>query len=146
MYSPACCLGGTIDELQQLEWWEAARSIQVQSHVLLPKSRYCPTCRPLVDCPDLLGPPGNRLSSDPPQQSLRPGAGNRLVYRGSSGAGALRFVLLCILRLGRLESDRMANKRRMHELCSRTVTAVTRKTLPFCPTLRDLGQEASARE
>eukprot|EP00903_Cladosiphon_okamuranus_P010989 g10378.t1 len=47
---------------------------------------YCPTCRPLVDCPDFLGPAGNRLSADPAQRCLRPGPGKRLVYPGTSGS------------------------------------------------------------
>ncbi|CAM9802435.1 unnamed protein product [Ectocarpus sp. 12 AP-2014] len=51
--------------------------------------RYCPTCRPLVDCPDLLGPAGDRLSSDSVQRCLRRGPGKRLVYRGSNGNGPI---------------------------------------------------------
>ncbi|CBJ33043.1 hypothetical protein Esi_0411_0009 [Ectocarpus siliculosus] len=50
---------------------------------------YCSACRPLVDCPDLLGPAGNRLSSDSVQRCLQRGAGKRLVYRGSSGNGPI---------------------------------------------------------
>ncbi|CAB1099839.1 unnamed protein product [Ectocarpus sp. CCAP 1310/34] len=50
---------------------------------------YCPACRPLVDCPDLLGPAGDRLSSASVQPCLGRGAGKRLVYRGSSGNGPI---------------------------------------------------------
>ncbi|CAM9176276.1 unnamed protein product [Scytosiphon promiscuus] len=51
--------------------------------------RYCPSCRPLVDCPDFLGPTGNRLSSDPAQECFGRGPGRRLVYRGANGGSAI---------------------------------------------------------